>query len=151
MKHKLCLSEQDLILHHYGDHEHKEAVMRHLSSCPECSNSFASLQHDLNMLPEMDWRPDDLAGVRMAAKVREKRVSSHRRIWLPAIGASAVAALALTLTFSQSPPQNAQPIESNFMSTTTAHEFVEDMPDIEFLENLDLLKELDVLAQLEGV
>ena len=151
MNSKLCLSEQDLILHHYGEHENEEAVLRHLSSCPECSHSFASLQHDLNKLPEMDCSPDDLAGVRMVAKLREKKVSSHRKIWLPAIGASAVTVLALTLTFNQSPPQNAEPNKSNFMSSTTAHEFVEDMPDIEFLENLDLLKELDVLAQIEGV
>ena len=112
---------------------------------------FTSLHQDLNKLPEMGCEPDGLAGVRIVAKIREKQVSSYRKIWLPAIGASAFAVLALTLTFNQRPSQNAEPIESNLLSTTTVHEFVEDMPDIEFLENLDLLKDLDVLAQLEGV
>ena len=44
------LSEEQLILHHYGEVENFEEISDHLVSCPSCQASFQSLQRTLAML-----------------------------------------------------------------------------------------------------
>ena len=38
------LSEEQIILHYYGDAEEATEVERHLAACPECQAEFARVQ-----------------------------------------------------------------------------------------------------------
>lgn len=86
----------------------------------------------------------------MAARVSE-RLTDRRSNWMPALGASAIAAFALVIISSWSPqeelPQTVQLPAPPF----TTMNFDEDMPDIDFIEDLELLRKLELLRQIEGV
>jgi len=150
-----CLSEQDLILHYYGELAASGETARHLAICPLCSERLTALGDDLAKLPDFSPEPGPVAGVRMAARVNEQ-LSGNRRSWIPALGASAAAVFALVITFSIWSPQEeplqtiqtAQTLTPPSMAIMNLHE---EMPDIEFIEDLELLKELDLLSQIEGV
>jgi len=149
MKRKQCLSEQDLILHHYGElHANQEQTL-HIAKCLLCKERLSALKHDLSKLPHLPHDPDAAAGARMAARVSEQ-LRGRRRKWLPAIGASAVAACALLISISIWSPQK-QLVETAQLTPTTPLSLNEDMPDIDFLEDLELLQELELLSQIEGV
>lgn len=146
-----CLSEQDLVLHYYGELPAQGEPLRHLEGCDLCRERFAALREDLSRLPELDLAPDAATGTRMAARVNEQ-LHSRRRTWRPALGASAAAACALVVTLYVWAPQGQQSQVSpaNAPSLATLN-MEEDMPDIEFLEDLELLQELELLSQIEGV
>jgi len=151
MKNKNCLSEQDLILHFYGELPANDERLDHLADCPLCEECVSALSHDLAELPELSQEPDFAAGVRMAARVNE-RLNRRRRNWIPALGASAITAFALMITVFIWSPQN--PRVQTTQSAPPALAIIsldEDMPEIDFLEDLELLKELELLSQIEGV
>ena len=149
MNSKDCLSEQDLTLHYYGELDDSHG--RHLAGCQRCTERFAALTAELDKLPNPDCTADSLAGVRMAARVREQLTTRHRRSWLPALSAGAVAAIALVLTFTLAPQPEVQQVTLSSPTNATLTGLEEDMPEIEFLDDIELLKELDLLAQIEGV
>jgi hypothetical protein len=151
MKNKSCLSEQDLTLHYYGELPTHGEQARHLADCMLCRKRFSALSHDMAKLPELRHEPDFAAGTRMAARVREQ-LNRPRRNWIPALGATAVAAIALVVTIASWSPQSHQLQSVQTANPTLATlNLNEDMPDIEFFEDLELLKELELLSQIEGV
>jgi predicted anti-sigma-YlaC factor YlaD len=151
MKDKNCLSEQDLILHYYGELTAISEQFRHLDECPLCAKRFAALSNDLRKLPTMAHEADFASGTRMVARVNEQ-LRRRRKSWLPALGASAAAGLALVVTISIWTPQTelAQTAQLTKSSITTMS-LNEDMPDIDFLDELELLQELELLSLIEGV
>ncbi len=151
MNNRNCLSEQDLVLHYYRELPDSGGQVRHLSGCTLCAERFATLSRDLAKLPQMTHEPDHAAGTRMAARVRE-RLHDRRSNWLPALGASAVAAIALVVTLALWTPQSPQVQTAQLDTSSPALTSLdEDMPDIDFLEDLDVLRDLELLRQLEGV
>ena len=149
MNSKDCLTEQDLTLHYYGELDTRRAG--HLAGCQHCAERLALLTAALAVLPKPDCTADALAGVRMAARVKEKLTTRRRKIWLPALGAGAVAVLALTITFSRAPQPELAQVTLSAPAAVTSMSLEEDMPDIDFLEDIELLQELELLAQIEGV
>ncbi|MGD9019617.1 MAG: hypothetical protein PVF84_05160 [Desulfuromonadales bacterium] len=149
MNSKDCLSEQELTLNYYDELDADR--QRHFDDCQRCTDRLAALTAQLDQLPKPDCTPDPLAGVRMAARVREQLTTRRRRQWLPVLGAGAVAAIALVLTFSPAPPPEMQQVTLSSPEAATLTGLEEDMPDIEFLDDIELLKELDLLVQIEGV
>jgi hypothetical protein len=151
MKNKNCLSEQDLTLHYYGELPAHDEQARHLADCLLCRKRFSALSHDLAKLPELHHEPDSAAGTRMSARVMEQ-LNRPRRNWIPALGASAIAAVALVVTLANWSPQSQQlqTVQQTTQALATLN-FSEDMPDIDFFEELELLKELEILSQIEGV
>ncbi|MGK2907031.1 MAG: anti-sigma factor family protein [Desulfuromonadales bacterium] len=151
MKNTNCLNEQDLTLHYYGELPAHPEQARHLADCLLCRKRFSALGHDLATLPELHHEPDSAAGTRMAARVMEQ-LNRPRRNWMPALGASAIAAVALVVTFTDWSPQHQQlqTVQPATQALATLN-LNEDMPDIDFFEDLELLKELDLLSQIEGV
>ncbi|MEJ2492014.1 MAG: hypothetical protein P8Y73_07720 [Desulfuromonadales bacterium] len=146
-----CLTEQDLTLHYYGEQTEHGSATEHLQRCDHCTARLAALRRDLERLPTLDTRADDHAGTRMAARVSEQIRKRRSRAWLPAVGAATAATLALMLTLIQSPqtePPASVPAGSPAMATLSIEE---DMPGIDFLEDMELLQELDLLTQIEGV
>lgn len=151
MKSTSCLSEQDLVLHYYRELPETGERVRHLNACTSCAERFAALANDLAKLPDMPCVPDHAAGTRMAARVGE-RLRGRRSGWLPALGASAVAAIALLVSLALWTQQEPQVQTARLDTPAPAIVSLnEDMPDIEFLEDLDVLRELELLRQLEGV
>ena len=152
MKNNKCLSEQDLVLHYYDELSASGAPAHHLVDCPLCAERFAALGDDLAKLPKLSQEPNPAANIRMVARVNEQ-LSSNRRSWIPALGASAAAVIALVITLSIWSPQEEllQTAQTSTPPSMTTMSLSEDMPDIDFIEDLDLLKELDLLSQIEGV
>lgn len=149
MKSKDCFTEQDLTLHYYGELDDSRG--RHLADCERCTERLAALTEELAGLPNPDCSADAHAGVRMAARVREQLTNRRRRSWLPALGVGAAAALVLTISLSQAPQPEVQQVTLSSPASATLTGLEEDMPDIDFLDDIELLKELDLLAQIEGV
>ncbi len=146
-----CLSEQDLILYYYAELPDQELQTRHITNCPLCTENLAALRQDLAHLPELTHEADPFAESRMAARINE-RLHDRRRSWLPALGASAVAAFALVATVVLWPPQTQLEKPVRFATPSIATiDINDDMPDIDFLEDFELLKELELLSQIEGV
>lgn len=151
MKNTHCLSEQELILHYYKELPLGSQEILHLNDCPACKERFADLCNDMSLLPDMPHTADHLSGTRMAARVTEQ-LKQPRGRWLPTLGTSAVAAIALVLTISTwSPQQELEQTAHLSTSGLTANNLFEEIPDIDFLEDLELLRELELLSQLEGV
>jgi hypothetical protein len=160
-KNSHCLSEQELVLHFYGELATSGEQAHHLADCPLCAERLTALGNDLAQLPSLAQESDPAAGTRMAARVSEQ-LSGKRRSWLPALGASAVAACALVVTLSLWSPQE-EMLQTAQLSTPslttsslttplfTAGDLNVDMPDIYFLDDLELLQELELLSQIEGV
>ena len=150
MKHNHCLNEPDLILHYYGELAANHEQARHLADCRQCAERLAALRHDLSKLPRLNHEPDAVAATRMAARVSE-RLATRRSNWLPALGASTVAALALLITIATwSPTDQRQTMQVEAPELVTLS-LDEDLPEIDFLEDLEVLQELELLSQIEGV
>jgi anti-sigma factor RsiW len=151
MNEKQCLSDQDLILHYYGELPANNAQVRHLTGCPHCAERFAALSRDLDQLPHLAYEPDHAVGTRMAARLGE-RLQKRRRRWLPALGAAAAAAVALVVTMMtwtpHTPPVHTAQVTPQIQGVQN---YDDDLPDLDFLDDLDLLQNLDVLSQIEGV
>lgn len=144
-----CLSEKDLILHHYGELAAAERGARHLAQCQECRTRLASLRADLERLPAPPVEIDDPVRARLAARVTERLQQPSWR-WRPALGAAVVAA-GVVLAFSQMswPPKGGlQPRNQGDIQIASGPA---EGPELEMLEELDLLENLEVLRQIEGV
>ena len=57
----LHISEEDLILHYYGEHDDETPIEHHLGSCAECRDEFARLS-DVLALVDIQESPDLGAG-----------------------------------------------------------------------------------------
>jgi hypothetical protein len=70
MKH--C-SEEDLVLHYYGEDGWRGRTRRHLDACPECGKAFAALASDLGEIeaPETPFR-DDNYGLEVWHRIRHR-------------------------------------------------------------------------------
>lgn len=145
-----CLNDQDLILYYYDDPSAGDDQL-HLSNCSLCRHRLDALARDLRQLPTPICEPDDLVGVRMAARVAGQIQQPRKRFLLPAVGATAAAALVLMITFSGSPPPEITRVVKQQPPPKTLIEPFEGMPDVELLEDIEVLQELELLAQLEGV
>jgi len=78
------LTEEQLILHYYGEEGETLAVERHLDECVECRGLYGSLQRVLNVvdtLPVPDVGPE--YGAQMWARIAP-RIPGRRRLALPA-------------------------------------------------------------------
>lgn len=145
-----CLNDQELTLHYYGELTENTHHSQHLSECLVCTKRLAELRKDLELLPKLDHTGHPAVATRMAARVSEN-LNRPRRRWIPAISTLTVSACALIATFIMwSPPQDL-PQTAQTTLTPAAINLDEDMPDIDFLEDMDLLLELDLLSQVEGV
>jgi hypothetical protein len=97
------LSEEQLVLHYYGDDENRPLVARHLDGCESCRVSFAKLSGLLGAVKSSD-APEPLHGLeeRVWQKIHGHIIESHRprwfafpaRQWAYAFGITAVLALA---------------------------------------------------------
>jgi len=77
------LTEEQLILHYYGEEGDALAAERHLEQCEECRGVYGSLQRVLNVV---DSLPVPECGPEYGAKVWrriERRLPSRRRLALP--------------------------------------------------------------------
>ena len=150
MNNKHCLSEQDLILHYYQEFSESSSESLHLVNCPECKERLNALSRKMADLPDLPEVIDAHVATRMAARVSEQ-LKHPRKKWLPAIGTTAFASVALALAVTLwSPQQELQ--QSPFVTTTPLADNLDgEMSDIDFLEDLELLKELELLSQIEGV
>jgi anti-sigma factor RsiW len=151
MNEKTCLSSQDLVLHYYGELPAHCEQVRHLAGCAHCAERFAALGRDLARLPDLVYDEDYAAGTRMAARLSEK-LRGRRSRWRPAMGAAAVAALALVAVIAVWTPHST-PVQTVHLTQQPQAILnpTDDMPDIDFLEEMDLLQNLDLLSQIEGV
>jgi hypothetical protein len=90
------LSEEQLILHYYGEEGDTLAAERHLDDCEDCRALYGSLQRVLNVV---DSLPIPLRGAEYGAQVwrrLESRLPARRRLWaLPSPWRWAVAGTAL--------------------------------------------------------
>ena len=150
MNNKNCLSEQDLILHYYQEFAESSAESLHLANCPECEERLNVLRREMGDLPDLPEAVDPHAATRIAARVSEQ-LKRPRKSWLPAIGTTAIASVALALAVTLWTPQQELPQTSSITSVPLADNLEGEMSDIDFLEDLELLKELELLSQIEGV
>ena len=150
MNNKHCLNEQDLILHYYQEFSETSSETLHLASCPECEERLNALSRELAALPDLPEVIDPHAATRMAARVSEQ-LKRPRKNWLPAIGTTAIACVALALAVTLWSPQQELPQISSITTAPLADNLDGEMSDIDFLEDLELLKELEFLSQIEGV
>lgn len=91
------LTEEELILHYYGEEGDALAAEQHLDQCEACRGSYGSLQRVLNVvdsLPVPDCGPD--YGAQVWKRI-EKQIPARRRLSLPVFAwrwAAAAAAFA---------------------------------------------------------
>ena len=150
MNNKHCLSEQDLILHYYQEFSESSAESLHLANCPECEERLNAISREMAALPDLPGVIDAHAATRMAARVSEQLKRPHKK-WLPAIGTTAIASVALALAITLWSPQQELLQTSSNTSGPLADNLEGEMSDIDFLEDLELLQELELLSQIEGV
>ena len=148
-----CLKDQDLTLLHYGELPSDSNQARHVSNCQKCQKKLTELSSELESLPKIDYIEHPAIATRMAARVTEQ-LQRPRRRWLPITGTLAVSTCALVATFMVwSPQQETQQI-TKLTATTQTEASISlegEMPDIDFLEDMELLMELELLSQVEGV
>ena len=150
MNNKQCLSEQDLVLYYYREFSETSSESLHLASCSECEQRLNALSMEMAALPDLPEVIDPHAATRMAARVSEQ-LKHRRKSWLPAIGTTAIASVALALAVTLWSPQQELLQTSSITSEPLADNLDGEMSDIDFLEDLELLKELELLSQIEGV
>jgi hypothetical protein len=75
------LSEEQLILHYYGEEGETLAVERHLEECGECRTAYGGLQRVLNVVDSLPV-PDRSAdyGARVWQRI-EHRIPGRRSLW----------------------------------------------------------------------
>src|SRR5262245_23327813 len=76
------VSDEELILHYYGEAQDDERVDGHLASCPTCREEFARLQHALALV-DTDRVPDPGPGFerRVWARLEPQLEAERRRSW----------------------------------------------------------------------
>jgi hypothetical protein len=67
------LSEEDLVLHHYGEGDDRAGAEAHLAGCPVCAAALAELRHLLALVPA-DTAParEGNYGERVFGRIRER-------------------------------------------------------------------------------
>jgi hypothetical protein len=109
-------SEEDLVLHHYGDSEEAAALEAHVAGCEACRGEQDRLRRTLDAVPAepVPARGEDY-GARVWERIRPKlavrgRFRRIRRIWLPAaVAASLVLAFVLGRHTAPAPPAAGTP------------------------------------------
>ena len=77
----LHISEEDLILHYYGEHADETPIEHHLGSCAECRDEFARLS-DVLALVDIQESPDPGAGFEREVWARlEPQLAFGRASW----------------------------------------------------------------------
>lgn len=149
-----CLHDRDLTLLHYGeapDRTTPAAAAAHLAACPACQARRARLAADLARIPA-PAEPHPVVTTRIVTRVNERLVARHSRLGLPVAGGAAVAVLALVVTFATWPWRAGVEIPGQPEApTASVLTLDEDMPEIDFLEELELIRDLEFLRQIEGV
>jgi len=77
------LSEEELVLHYYGEADDSPSAERHLESCRECRAAYSSLERVLNVMGAL---PVPERGAGYGAQVWAKlahELPARRRAWLP--------------------------------------------------------------------
>jgi len=94
------LTEEELILHHYGEAEDPRAVETHLAACEACRASHGALVRDLSGLPS-DVVPerDETYGARVWARLEPKLAARPRRWTVRRFALPAALAASLALAF----------------------------------------------------
>jgi hypothetical protein len=93
------LSEEQLVMHYYGEEGDTLAAEQHLDACEECRAFYASLQRVLNMVDALPVPPRDSDYGAAVWKRIEHQIPARRRLlafpapWRWAGAAAAVAAL----------------------------------------------------------
>jgi hypothetical protein len=94
------LTEEELILHYYGEEGETLTAEQHLEGCGECRAVYASLQRVLNVVDSLPVPERDADyGARVWQRI-ERRIPARRRLWTmpaPWRWAAAGAALATLL------------------------------------------------------
>jgi hypothetical protein len=104
MKH---YTEDDLVLHHYGESDESTAIGRHLASCASCHTDYLTLQGTLALVDDFDRSTsserDRLYGrqvwARLSAKLEPRHVGRRGRWSPPRLAAIGSIAAALLLAF----------------------------------------------------
>lgn len=78
------LTEEQLILHYYGEEGDALSAEQHLEECPECRDLFGSLQRVLNVVDSLPV-PDPGMNYEAAVWARVERRLPARRRYLPGI------------------------------------------------------------------
>lgn len=102
------LTEEDLILHYYGESADGDAAQAHLDACPDCRATFGSLARVLNA---MDGLPVPERAVDYEARVWQRLIGTGLRIpfwrrWLirwPALGLALASALVAVVVIARPP------------------------------------------------
>ncbi|MBZ5626612.1 MAG: hypothetical protein LAQ69_49215 [Acidobacteriia bacterium] len=111
------LSEEQLILHYYGEEGDTLAAEQHLDACEGCRALYGSLQRVLNIVDSLPIPPRDAEYGAQVWKRLEPHLPARRRLWtLPspwrwAVAGTAVAGLLLAafLAGRSFPPQVRRP------------------------------------------
>jgi hypothetical protein len=120
------LSEEQIVLHYYGDAEEASEVERHLAACPECRAEFARVQSMLKQIeplevPEPPASFEEKTWLNLRDRLPEKRsflqrLLQGRQKWAFAgVMAVLLAAAFLAGRFWPRPPQQVaqQPVQVN--------------------------------------
>lgn len=150
MNNKHCLNEQDLTLLYYQELTETSSESQHLASCPKCQTRLNALRSEMSELPVWPEDIDPHTATRMAARVSEQ-LKRPRKSWVPAVGTTAIAGVALAFAITLWSPQKELPQTSMSQVAPLTENPGEEMSDIDFLDDLELLKELEFLSQIEGV
>lgn len=146
-----CLTAQDLTLLYYEELSDNSSQAKHIVECLHCREKLAQLSHELKRIPQLEYPDHPAMATRMAARVNEQ-LQRPRRRWLPITSTLAVSACALIATIMVWTPQPEVPQPAQVTMTSPATLSLEgEMPDIDFLEDMELLMELELLSQVEGV
>ncbi len=111
------LSEEQLILHYYGEEAADPETGRHLDECAACRESYGALQRTLNMMDSLQApERDDAYGERVWRRIEDRLPLQNRwkrwslPAWRWAAAATAVAGLVVAaFMMGRNYPRNAQP------------------------------------------
>lgn len=75
-------TEDDLILHYYGEERTRPEILRHLSACAECSATYRSIEETLHLVvaPEVPERSDSYA-LEVWGRIRTRLPERRARWW----------------------------------------------------------------------
>jgi hypothetical protein len=94
------LSEEDLVLHHFGEAKNPAATLAHLAECAACRAAQEALRRDLEAVPMPEPPPrDEEYGAQVWARLQPhlaERKFERRRVWAP-LGLAASLVLAFLL------------------------------------------------------
>jgi anti-sigma factor RsiW len=145
-QHSKHYSEEDLLLHYYGEtsREERSRMESHLAGCQACREVWQSLQRTLGAVPRINvtlsHRQTRDFAARVARRAGRRRLS---RGWL--LGGALATAGLLALTLSIRPPTlfPGAGNNSNKVAEATLLQEMDLLQKMEMLEQLDLLQELD--------